>query len=102
MFGDQRTSEKKKNEKDNPRGGQNVGQLFLGLMKSPSISRLEAVAVTDIDLVHSQNPAGFWKDVGSSDGQVSVCVSGCGFWARAASSLFRNGGRVTVETGQHT
>lgn len=40
-------------------------------------------------------------DAGCSDGQVSVCVGGGGLWAHAASSLFRNGGRVAVETGQH-
>lgn len=41
-------------------------------------------------------------DVGSSDGQVGVCVGGRRLRARVASSLLGDGGRVAVETRQHT
>lgn len=38
----------------------------------------------------------------SSDRQVSVCVGGRGLWAHTTHSLLRDGGWITVETGQHT
>lgn len=50
---------------------------------------------------HSVEPL-FQMDLSSSDGQVGVRVSGRGLWARAASSLFGNGGGVAVKTGQDT
>lgn len=46
-----------------------------------------------IDLLH---------EVASSDGQVSVCVCGCGLWADHAHSLFWNWGGIAVQSRQGT
>lgn len=99
VFGNQLTSEEKHKEERSK-----VGRLILGLMKILLIFRPDSVSDAVHNLVFDLplSPAGVWMDVRSSDGQVSVCVSGCGLWAQTASSLFRNGGRVAVETRQHT